>query len=147
MQQERFSFSEKSLRTHLKHRNLLSSAFLRNFQQDKSHVSSLQSCLSAKITPQNLNSECHGKYFDRNQCLLTKNFDLDRHSTIVMAHTLDVCRSSVPSLTEELPAGWRCRQSRKWGRPFYYHSASGCSQWHPPSTCYAQDLKRGSTLC
>ncbi len=42
--------------------------------------------------------------------------------------------SSCPSeFAGELPPGWRCRQSRKWGRPFYYHSASGRSQWHPPT--------------
>ena len=57
---------------------------------------------------------------------------------------------------EELPAGWRCRHSRKWGRPFYYHAASGRSQWHPPSPVDVaaplapapRDLaKESSTLC
>lgn len=45
---------------------------------------------------------------------------------------------------EDLPPGWRCRQSRKWGRPFYYHKASGRTQWHPPT---ADEPQQSTTLC
>jgi hypothetical protein len=36
------------------------------------------------------------------------------------------------SESSELQNGWRQRQSRKWGRAFYYHPTSGRSQWHRP---------------
>jgi hypothetical protein len=59
--------------------------------------------------------------------------------------SLSSCYSEfAQNLTGELPPGWRCRQSRKWGRPFYYHSASGRSQWHLPT---ADSEHQSSTMC
>mmetsp|Transcript_80212 Transcript_80212/g.214892 ORF Transcript_80212/g.214892 Transcript_80212/m.214892 type:complete len:373 (+) Transcript_80212:763-1881(+) len=40
-----------------------------------------------------------------------------------------------------LPDGWKCRISRKWGRMFYYHPATGKTSWNFPK----EDIP--STLC
>ncbi len=67
--------------------------------------------------------------------------NLDSESCSLSSYHSEFAQSH--SQADELPPGWRCRQSRKWGRPFYYHSASGRSQWHPPTA----DAEQSSTMC
>jgi hypothetical protein len=79
---------------------------------------------------------------------MPKEFPVSRSNLDSESCSLSSCHSEfAPShpQADELPPGWRCRQSRKWGRPFYYHSASGRSQWHPPTADIEQ--LQSSTMC
>ena len=135
---------EKTLRAHIKQRDLLL-AQARNQQSDAPptphapppHADSAASPgndLSASPLKLHLASDLDSEP-------VQANVSRREHSPIPHSNLESECPSlssnysehATAPLPEELPPGWRCRQSRKWGRPFYYHSASGRSQWHPPS--------------